>query len=271
MTPHTTRVAGHFGELLQGRLGADGPVVLVTLPCPALTLDGIRRPGPGLHLHGHGQRLITPQRARRLLSALGLAASGRFGLRAAMPLGGGAGASTAALVALARLAGWAGPPEDLARACIACEGASDPLMFPAPERLIWASRLGRAMGRTAPLPALEAVGGFFGPMQRTDPQDGRFADISDLLPRWSEAARARDAGLLAALSSTSARRTLALRGPAGDPTEALARDIGALGFAIAHTGAARALLFAPRTVPEDWRARLRAAGLRGMVRFRLGE
>ena len=27
-------VAGHFGEWLQGRLGPDGPVALVTLPCP---------------------------------------------------------------------------------------------------------------------------------------------------------------------------------------------------------------------------------------------
>ena len=34
--PVSVRVPGHFGELLQGRIGSDGPVALVTLPCPAL-------------------------------------------------------------------------------------------------------------------------------------------------------------------------------------------------------------------------------------------
>ena len=32
-------IPGHFGEWLQGRLGAEGPVVLVTLPAPRLGLD----------------------------------------------------------------------------------------------------------------------------------------------------------------------------------------------------------------------------------------
>ena len=36
MAVTVARVAGHFGEFLQGRLGAEGPVALVTLPCPAL-------------------------------------------------------------------------------------------------------------------------------------------------------------------------------------------------------------------------------------------
>ena len=36
--PATHRVAGHFGELIQGRLGTAGPVVLISLPCPALTV-----------------------------------------------------------------------------------------------------------------------------------------------------------------------------------------------------------------------------------------
>ncbi|WP_363322866.1 asparaginase domain-containing protein, partial [uncultured Alcanivorax sp.] len=32
MTPAT--VTGHFGEWVQGRFGPEGPVVLITLPCP---------------------------------------------------------------------------------------------------------------------------------------------------------------------------------------------------------------------------------------------
>jgi uncharacterized protein involved in propanediol utilization len=270
MTGRETRVTGHFGELLQGRLGPAGPVVLVTLPCRALGVSGRYRAGRGLQVHGHGQRLVAPSRARRLLAALGLPPQGRFALRAAMPLGGGAGASTAALVALARLVGWAGDDLTLARACIACEGASDPTMFPAPERLLWASRKGEIIATTPRLPRFEVVGGFFGPVRKTDPRDSDFADISDLWPRWQSAAAAGNLAALASLSSEAARRTLALRGPDADPTEAMARELGALGHAIAHTGAARALLFAPRTVPDDWAGRLRAAGLRGLVRFRAG-
>ncbi|MCV2867758.1 propanediol utilization protein [Defluviimonas sp. WL0002] len=270
MSTRSVRVAGHFGEFLQGRLGPFGPVVLVTMPCPAFAVRGRVQPAAGLHVHGQGQRLATPERARRLLSAIGRAPSGRYTLAATMPLGGGAGASTAALVALARLSGWTGTPEDLARACIACEGASDPLMFPSPEQLIWASRIGSAMDRTGPLPAFDVVGGFFGPMQRTDPRDTRFADISDLLPLWKGAVLDGRADALARISSESARRTLSLRGPQDDPTQDLSLELGALGHAIAHTGAARALLFAPRTVPKDWRTRLRAAGFRRPVRFRVG-
>lgn len=270
MTRRETCVTGHFGELLQGRFGPSGPVVLVTLPCPVLGVSGRYRAGRGLQVHGHGQRLVTPSRARRLLAALGLPCHGRFSLRAAMPPGGGAGASTAALVTLARLAGWAGDELTLARACIACEGASDPTMFDAPERLLWASRKGEIVAATAPLPVFDVVGGFFGPVRRTDPRDSDFADISDLWPHWQSAVAAGDRTALAGLSSEAARRTLALRGPDADPTEAIAGELGALGHAIAHTGAARALLFAPRTVPDDWAGRLRAAGFRGLVRFRAG-
>ena len=97
-------VAGHFGELMQGRVGPD--VALITLPCPVLSVTASGRPGAGLALHGGGQRLLTPLRARALLDHLGITLRGRIILRATMPAGGGAGASTAALVALARVAGW---------------------------------------------------------------------------------------------------------------------------------------------------------------------
>lgn len=270
MTIRHTRVAGHFGEFLQGRVGPDGPVALVTLSCPVLAVAGHFRADRGFFVHGHGQRLATPARALRLLRALRLAPSGRFCLAASMPLGGGAGASTAALVALARLAGWQGDPLDLARACVLVEGASDPTMFPAPERLIWASRCGAILGVTRPLPRFEVIGGFHGPVRRTDPRDGAFPDVADLLGDWSRATEQGDRAGLAALAGESARRTLALRGPADDPTERLARDLGALGHAIAHTGAARSLLFAPGTVPDDWARVLRTAGLRQLVRFQAG-
>ena len=270
MRQETLRVAGHFGELLQGRIGRNGPVALVTLPCPALGVSAQRFAGAGMGLYGAGQRLLTPQRARALLDQLGLRLSGRVVLRAEMPAGGGAGVSTASLVALARLAGWQGPPDLLARACVAVEGASDPLMFPQAECLLWASRLGETLGHLPAVPAFEVIGGFYGPPKRTNPADSDFPDISDLLPDWTAAALAQDLPALAALASTSARRTLNKRGAGRDPIWSLAADLGALGSVIAHTGAARGLIFAPGAVPEAARARLQQAGLRAVVQFRAG-
>ena len=98
------RVAGHFGEWLQGRLGPGGPVVLVTLPCPALAVTVRWEPATTLSIGGPSACVLPAETARRLLDALGLA-GGRVTVAADMPAGGGAGASTAALVALARAAG----------------------------------------------------------------------------------------------------------------------------------------------------------------------
>ena len=270
MKVQSIRVAGHFGELLQGRIGPKGPVALVTLPCSVLGVSAQRFASAGLGIHGAGQRLLTPRRARALLDQLGLRVNGHVVLRAEMPAGGGAGVSTAALVAMARLAGWQGPPDLLARACVAVEGASDPLMFVQPECLLWASRLGETLAHLPVLPAFEVIGGFYGPPKRTNPADSDFPDISDLLPDWSAAALAQDLPKLAALASSSARRTLDRRGAGSDPIWSLAADLGALGSVIAHTGAARGLIFAPGTVPEAARQRLQRAGLRGVVQFRAG-
>ncbi|WP_301920094.1 propanediol utilization protein [Albidovulum sp.] len=270
MSQPSVRVAGHLGEFLQGRIGPEGPVALVTLPCPSLALQAWYRPGPGLTIHGSGQRLITPERARRFLARLDRRLSGHVKLRAAMPAGGGAGASTAALVALARLAGVAPAPEPLASACVAAEGASDPLMFPHPEQLLWASREGRVLGTFPPLPRMDVIGGFLGPVRRTDAGDGNFPDIADLIGPWGRAASTGRAETLAEIASLSASRTLALRGPRGDPTAALARELGAMGFAMGHTGSARALLFVPGRIAPNAAAALRAAGMTGIVRFRVG-
>lgn len=270
MRQDTLRVAGHFGELLQGRLGPQGLVALVTLPCPVLGVTAQRFAGAGFSIHGGGQRLLTPQRARALLERLEMRLSGRVVLRAEMPAGGGAGVSTASLVATARLAGWQGPPDLLARACVAVEGASDPLMFAQAETLLWASRLGETLDHLPALPAFEVIGGFYGPPKRTNPADSDFPDISDLLTDWTAAALAQDLPALAALASTSARRTLKKRGAGSDPIWSLAADLGALGSVIAHTGAARGLIFAPGAVPEAARQSLQRAGLRGVVQFRAG-
>lgn len=265
----STSVAGHFGELIQGRMGPSGPVALISLPCPALRLTAAARPAQGLHLHhARGASIITPARARAFLARLGLDARGRIVLRAGMPVGAGAGASTAALVALARVAGWQGGALALARACVAAEGASDPLMLPQPAQILWSSREGRILANLPALPPFDILGGFWGPARRTDAADVHFPDISGLIPAWCHAATAQDLPALARLATTSAQATLALRGPDADPTAALAQRLGALGFLIAHTGSARGLIFARGCVPNAGIAALRAAGLSRPLIFR---
>ncbi len=267
MTRQAVRVAGHFGELVQGRMGPDGPVALITLPCPALAVTAHLLPGQ-FALHQPGGRVVPRAEVRRLLSVAGRAPRGRIVLCAGMPVGGGAGASTAARVALGRLAGLRAP-EDLAALCLASEGASDPLMYPAPERLLWASRLGTVIDRLPPLPRMEILGGFYGPPRRTDPRDSRFAEVGDLVADWRQAAG--DLAALARIASQSAARCLSLRGPADDPTAELARRHGALGWSVAHTGSARALIFAPGMVPQAAVADLHRAGFSRITRFRTGE
>ena len=262
---HAMRVAGHFGELIQGRLGPDGSLALISLPCPALTVTAWSRPGRQLSLHG--ARVLTTQRAHRFLRLLNLPLRAPVLLRAEMEVGGGAGSSTAALVALARVAGWRGAPLELARACLAVEGATDPLMFARAERMLWASRRAEALAALPALPAFEVLGGFHGRGQRTDPQDQNFPDIADLVQDWGRARALTD---WAALASESARRTLDLRHRGADPVADLARATGALGYVIAHTGSARGLIFAPQTVPEGARAMMQEAGFRGVLRFRAG-
>ncbi len=253
-------VSGHFGELIQGRLGQR--LALISLPCPPLRVTATRHPALGLHIHPPGQ--ISPHRARRFLADLGMGLRGRITLAADMPIGAGAGSSTATLVALAHLSGWQGDAQVLARACLRAEGASDPLMMDQAARLLWASREGEVLDLMPPLPSFDILGGFFGKIQRTDPEDLNFADISDLIPRWKAATTLAE---FAQLSSMSAQRNLIQRGPKNDPTEALAQRLGALGVVTAHTGTARGLIFARGQIPENGTSALRAAGLTAPLIF----
>ena len=195
MRQSTSSVGGHFGELLQGRLGPGGPLALVTLPAPALRVVAEIRPGPfGVHAAG-GQRLLDRRQAADVHRAVARGVPrGRLMLRAGMPAGGGAGSSTAAILAAAAACARAhgrpaGEPDDLAALCLRLEGATDPLMYPDPARLLWNPRAARRLADLPGLPALDVVGGFLGPGMRTDPADLDFADIADLAAAWAPAAR----------------------------------------------------------------------------------
>lgn len=258
----------HFGEWLQGRIGPQGPVALVTLWPEGWGMTGRCLPGPLTACRfGAGQGRIAAPVLARFLRDLGLPATGRYLLRPRFAPGLGTGMSTAALIAVARLAGFRGSAEALARACLAAEGASDPLMFAAPDRMLWASRQARVLSPLPAVPRAHLLAGFWGPALPTRANDDDYPDISDLLPAWAAAP-----GLAgcAAIARESARRCLARRGPADDPTEALARDLGALGWAMSHSGAARALIFAPGGIPDHGADVLHSAGLRGICRLRTG-
>ncbi|MGC8201806.1 hypothetical protein ACP2AV_03775 [Aliiroseovarius sp. PTFE2010] len=251
-------VTAHFGEWVQGRLGPNGPVVLVTMVCPKLHVSA----------PGAVAAPFTADVLNRFAAQLGLGAL-PAGITRNFPLGIGAGASTAALVAMARAAGYDGPPEQLARACLCAEKASDPLMFPNPDRLLWASRQGRVVRAMAGPPRAAILGGLWGNPVQTDAEDEAFDDVSDLVEDWAQAAAHGDLARLGAVASESARRCSARRGPP-DPMADLAQDLGALAVVRAHTGSARGLVFAPGAVPVRGADALREAGLTDVLTFETG-
>ncbi|SEB01789.1 propanediol utilization protein [Rubrimonas cliftonensis] len=271
----TATVAGHFGEFLQGRQGASGPVVLVTLPCPALAARATWRferafayaPGPGSPL--------SRRRAAMLMRALTGSLGGRLRLSWTMKPGGGMGSSTAALVATAHAVAAAlgrppPPAADLGLLCAGIEGATDPLMLDRPAAAIWASREGRIVGSTIAPPAFDVAGTLLGVPERTDSTDSNFANVADLVTAWTSAAVRGDRRTLAEIATESARRNAAHRGgaPLGPILDAATRT-GALGVAIGHTGPARALLYAPGDGDPSAGARaLRALGGVSVICFR---
>ena len=258
-------VPGHFGEWLQGRLGPQGPVALLTLPCPALrvTAGPETRPTP--------PPPFNSVQLDSFFRALGVPRPKPWPLLVRdMPLGAGAGASTATLMALAQAAGFDGPAEVLAKACIDIEGASDPLMLPAPDQVLWASREGRVLAELPAPPACDILGGFWGAPERTNPEDEAFDDITDLVELWKVAAGNGDLAECAMLAAASAQRCSQRRSDARDPTSELARALGALGHVRAHTGSARGLIFPRGAMPAKAPDLMSAAGLHSVFRFRAG-
>lgn len=254
------RVAGHFGEFFQGRLGPDGPVVLVTVPCAALGAEAVSEDGR-FAVDGSSE-----ENARRLFEATGEVPQQRFRVTCDAPLGAGAGMSTAALLVIAEAAGRDVTPEDLR----AVEGAVDPLMLEDPGAVLWASREALVVQTFGALPEFAIVGGFYGPEIETDATDQDFPDVTDIVEFWSDAVARQDRAALAGLATEAARRTTAMRGPGDDPTEDLARELGALGVVRAHTGSARGLLFAPGKVSAHVSAALTDAGFNGVLQFGTG-
>ena len=266
-------VAGHLGELIQGRLGPDGPVALVTLPCPMLVTRVGYTPAQGAVTADEPVSAKARAAARLALAEIG--ADGWGGSlaidRPAAP-GLGLGSSTAetlgAVRAVARAFGVRLSPRREGALCLAAEAAVDPLMWPAP--VLFASREGRVVERLAPLPPMRLVGGAAGPPRPTDPTDNHFPELGPLFRDLSAALAAGDlSGVAAAASRSAEANQVRNPNPAWEPVRLLAARHGALGVAVSHTGPAIALILAPDS-PADPAAELAALGLAPVLDYRLG-
>lgn len=260
-------IRGHLGELIQGRLGTHGPVALITLPAPDLKLRVSHRAGPFTLFQPQGRAISRPH-LRDILRGLDCPVTGRFIIDCPFPVGGGGGASTATRLAIGRILRPDLPDAALEQIVLSVEGASDPLLRAHPERLLWASRQGRVLAALPPLPRMRIVGGFDGPSLLTDPRDDHFPDIADLVAAWPAACA--DPAALGALVTQSARRTAAMRGIKIAPLLALSERLGALGCAIAHTGAARALLLPATRDPQPALDALGRLGFTHLVTYDIG-
>lgn len=257
------RVAGHFGELLQGRLGPCGPVALVTLPCPRFVTRVRFCPGSGPLRSAEAVSAKARRAAALALAALGRPAGGRLEVARPVPPGLGAGSSTAealgAIRAVAVSHGVGFPAPEEARLCLAAEGAVDPLMHDGP--VLFASREARVLDLLPPMPAMAVAGGFSGPPRATDPADLAFADIGPLAGALRRAMTAGDLAAVAAVAEASAALAQARSPkPAWEVVGEIGEATGALGRVVSHSGAAIGLIYG--ALPAGIERRLEAAGLR---------
>jgi len=247
-------VQGHMGELVQGRL--NDALALVTLPYHKVRVRArlADRPSDLPLVARMVARLGQPDAAVEIM--------------ANVPAGCGAGVSTASALATLRLLAPNLSPEAENAHLLAVEGAVDPLAYATNPPRIWASRRAKTLAILPTFPALVAVGGFDGPGQQTDPTDLNFPDMAaafELLHRPTPENIGRAASLSALANQQRNPR------PNWAAAQALAAETGALGIAVAHTGAALSLLYMPGT-PGISRAQagLAALGLTHVMRFAFG-
>jgi len=271
--PAQVRIAGHFGELAQGLAGPEGPVALITLPCPVLVTQVSYLPRRGEL--GSAEPVSRKARcaAAATLARLGKPEwGGELVIRRACPPGLGAGTSTAealgAVRAVAMAFGTRFAPDDEAALCLAAEGAVDPLMHEG--TILFASRRGRILRHLSPIPRIAVIGGFAGYGRTTDPADNAFPPMQDVFASIASALRTGDVMALGEACSQSARANQT-RNPnmAWEAVQDVAKDVGAAGICVAHTGSAIALLFTPKTDLASIEPLLLSAGLQEIVSWHL--
>jgi uncharacterized protein involved in propanediol utilization len=265
--PRTGRgvAIGHHGEILQGMAyGADRRLhrALVSLPCPLFRSEASFVPDGSSRVRVEPAEAVKARAAAVLaLEALDLASEGggTLTVRCNMPPRWGLGSSTCDVVATVRAVARAHrrrlAPERIAALSVQAEVASDPAMF-VETCTLFAQREGVVLeyfGR--PLPPLEVLG------FNADPLSGGVDTLSfrpaeydwwekeafrPLIGMLRQAVRTGDAALVGRVATASARinqRFLPM--PEFAWLEALAREAGALGVQVAHSGTVMGFLFDP--------------------------
>jgi uncharacterized protein involved in propanediol utilization len=257
-------VRAHHGEVVQGLFyAADGQLEhgLVTLPCPLFATRARFRPlRSGPLAVEPGDRARARAAARLTLDALGRTGwGGSLRLESNVPLRWGCGSSTADVLATVRAVadafGAVLAPEWIARLCVAAEGASDSLMFGAGRAVLFAQRRGTLLlDLGGPLPPVRVLGfnteGVHGvetlalpPIPYSAWEAEAFQPLLGLLRR---AVEAQDPALLGRVATASTVITQRHRPKRHMPELLrLARETGALGVQVAHSGTVAGLLFAP--------------------------
>jgi len=270
-------VHAHHGEIVQGVFhSADGTIEhgLVTLPC---TLYGSRarfrplRAGPLTVEPGDRTRARTA--ARLTLDALGRTGwGGSIRIESTVPLRWGCGSSTTDVLATIRAVADAFDatvePAWIARLAVASETASDSLMFGQERAVLFAQRRGSVLADLGgPLPRVHVLG-FNTENNRgvetlalptipySDWEVEAFQPILGLLRRAIEQ---QDPVLLGRVATASAEINQRHRPKRHMPQlMRLAREVGAVGVQVAHSGTVAGFLFAPGRGMAERVARARA-------------
>ncbi|MBV9110513.1 MAG: hypothetical protein JO306_13975 [Gemmatimonadetes bacterium] len=280
----SAEVRAHHGEVVQGVFySADGTLEhgLVTLPCPLFATRARFRPHPtGPLTVEPGDRTRARTAARMTLDALGRTGwGGALRIEGNVPLRWGCGSSTtdvlSSILAVADAFGATLAPEWIARIAVAAETASDSLMFGHERAVVFAQRRGCVLHDLGgPLPPVRVLG--------FNTETGRGVETLALPPvpysAWEvEAFRVvlgmlhravdrQDPALLGRVATASTLIMQRHRPKRGmQDILRLAREAGALGVQVAHSGTVAGLLFDPgqrgTRGPKQARAALRRLGM----------
>lgn len=272
-------VRAHHGEIVQGMFHApDGTVehALVTLPCGLFGARARFRP-----LRSGPLTVEPADRGRaRLAARLTLDALGRTGwggslrVESNIPLRWGCGSSTAdvlsAIRAVADAFGAVLEPAVVARISVAAETASDSLMYGPERAVLFAQRRGSVLlDLGGPLPPVRVLGFntegggvetlTLPPMPYSAWEIEAFGVMLGLLRR---AVEHQDPVLLGRVATASTVITQRHRPKHHVPDLLrLARETGAAGVQVAHSGTVAGLLFDPAAPDADARVQRARAGL----------
>lgn len=270
----TASAIGHAGEFLQGVIEEEQQLhaVLVSIPVSELGSQACFRPGPGVDLTVHPH---WKQKSRRAFALAWECFSrvppgGSLRIQSDLPVARGMGSSTADCVAAIRAAacvhGGRLSEEQIAGLAHQAEKNSDATMY-GRDLVLFCHREGRAHRKlfcrcpSFDLALVEATRGSRSietdSLQRPAYTSAEIAEFSHLVARFSQAIRLRELETMGAVAERSAdinQRYHAMPGLL--QVRAIARDLGAYGTAIAHSGDLQIMLFPRGALEEDRKALL---------------